>query len=54
VKIRGSNCPDVANPDLEEPDRIDRPRPAPDLRREPLDEGEVVEIQPVVQVEGID
>jgi hypothetical protein len=45
---------DVANCDLEEPDRIDQPRAAPDLRRESLDERQVVEVELVVQVERVE
>jgi hypothetical protein len=39
---------------LEEPYCIDQPHSAPDFRRKPLDERQMIEIQLVVQVERVE
>ena len=39
---------------LEKPDRICKLHPSPDLRRDVLDKGDVVVVQPVSQVKGVD
>jgi hypothetical protein len=38
----------------EEPDCVNQSHPALDLRSEILDEREMIEVEPVVQVKGID